>query len=233
MMGASQAEPTDRIILFLKSFRAGHVKTRLASRLGDRGALEIYTAMVADLLAKLQPLRDLVVPYFDALPGSADHSLDYPPSIPSLLSRGLLKVQRGEDLGQRMSNAFEEVFAAGAERAVLIGSDIPQIDAELLEGYFAALRKFPLVLGPAADGGYYLIGFQGERFDAAVFQGIEWSTEHVLEQTLGKARSLGLPFHLGTELRDIDTIEDLESLLSGDLATGSLADILERYLVRT
>ena len=228
MTAAAAAEPTDRIILFLKSFRAGHVKTRLAGRLGDRGALEIYTAMVADLLAKLEPLRDRVVPYFDRFPDSNDQ----PPAVSSLLSRGLLKVQRGEDLGQRMGSAFEEVFAAGAERAVLIGSDIPQIDAELLEGYFSALRRFPMVLGPAADGGYYLIGFQRERFDAAVFQGIEWSTERVLQQTLNKARSLGLPCRLGAELRDIDTIEDLGSLLPTGLPAGTLASVLERYLVR-
>ena len=114
----------------------------------------------------------------------------------------------------------------------MIGSDIPQIDAELLEGYFSALHRFPMVLGPAADGGYYLIGFQRERFEAAVFQGIEWSTERVLQQTLNKARSLGLPCRLGAELRDIDTIEDLGSLLSTGLPAGTLASVLERYLVR-
>jgi rSAM/selenodomain-associated transferase 1 len=223
-MPASRA---DRVILFLKSFRAGRVKTRLAARLGDRGALEIYTAMVADLLSKLEPLRNLMVPYFDTLPDQLDH----PSPISSLLSRGLLKVQQGEDLGQRMSRAFQEVFAAGAERAVLIGSDIPQIDSDLLEGYFAALRTSPMVLGPASDGGYYLIGFQRERFEASVFRGIEWSTERVLEQTLSKARSRGLLYHLGAELQDVDTVEDLESLLSTGLSTGTLGEVLERYLV--
>jgi rSAM/selenodomain-associated transferase 1 len=226
-MNATPFEPTDRIILFLKSFRAGHAKTRLADRLGDRGALEIYSALVADLLAKLKPLRDLVVPYFDRLPDSKDQH----PAVSSLLSRGLLKVQRGEDLGQRMSRAFEEVFAEGAERAVLIGSDIPQIDADLLGEYFSALRRFPVVLGPAADGGYYLIGFQRKRFDAAVFRGIEWSTEGVLRQSLQKVRSLDLPCWIGAELLDIDTIEDLESLVSGDLLTGSLAEFLTSYLL--
>lgn len=222
------ASRSDRVILFLKSFRAGRVKTRLAARLGDRGALAVYTAIVADLLARLEPLRTVLVPYFDTLPDP----VDYPPAVSSLLSRGLLKVQRGEDLGERMSSAFQEVFAAGAGRAVLIGSDVPQIDCKLLEGYLEALRSFPMVLGPAADGGYYLIGFQRERFEASVFRGIEWSTERVLEQTLNKARSLELPCHIGAELQDVDTIEDLESLLSTGLSTGSLAEVLERYLVR-
>jgi rSAM/selenodomain-associated transferase 1 len=224
---------SDRVILFLKSFRAGHVKTRLAARLGDRNALEIYTAMVADLLAKLQPLQGILVPYFDALPNTAANPPAYPPTISSLLSRGSSKVQRGEDLGQRMSAAFQEVFEAGAERAVLIGSDIPHIHAELLGDYFAALYRFPMVLGPATDGGYYLIGFQRERFETSVFQGIDWSSQQVLEQTLTTARSCGLTCHIGTELQDVDTIEDLESLLSAGVSTASLAEVLQHYVVRT
>jgi rSAM/selenodomain-associated transferase 1 len=231
-MAASQAHPADRIILFLKSFQPGRVKTRLAARIGHRGALEIYTAMVADLLARLEPVRNLLIPYFDALPSRHDRPLGYPPSISSLLSRGLLRVQQGEELGERMSRAFQEVFAAGAERVVLIGSDIPRIGSELLEGYLSALRRLPMVLGPAADGGYYLIGFRRERFEPSVFAGIEWSTERVLDQTLDKARSCGLPCHVGAELQDVDTLEDLESLLSAGLPAGSLAGVLEQYLVQ-
>jgi rSAM/selenodomain-associated transferase 1 len=227
-MAASQAHPADRVILFLKSFQPGRVKTRLAARLGDRGALEIYIAMVADLLAGLAPLRNLLIPYFDTLADPIDH----PSSISSLLSRGVVKVQQGGELGERMSRAFQEVFAAGAERVVLIGSDIPRIDSELLKGYLSALRRFPMVLGPAADGGYYLIGFRRERFEPSVFAGIEWSTERVLDQTLDKARSCGLPCHVGAELQDVDTLEDLESLLSAGLPAGSLAGVLEQYLVQ-
>jgi len=224
---------SDRVVLFLKSFQAGHVKTRLAARVGDRGALKVYTAMVADLLTRLEPLRDVLVPYVDTFQvDTLADPIDYPPVVSSWLSRGLLKVQRGEDLGERMSNAFREVFAAGAERAVLIGSDIPQINSDLLKGYLVALRMFPMVLGPAADGGYYLIGFEREHFDASVFRGIEWSTERVLDQTLDKARSRRLPIHIGAELQDVDTAEDLESLLSTGLYAGSLAEVLEQYLVR-
>jgi hypothetical protein len=90
-----------------------------------------------------------------------------------------------------------------------------------------------MVLGPAADGGYYLIGFQRERFEASIFRGIEWSTGLVLEQTLDKARTLGLPCFTGAELQDVDTVDDLESLLSSGLSAGSLAEVLEQYLVRS
>lgn len=218
---------SERIILFLKSFQAGRVKTRLAARLGDRGALNVYAAMVADLLVELNPLLNILVPYFDVPPDPSDH----PPSVNSLMSRGLLKVQRGRDLGERMSNAFQEVFAAGVERAILIGSDIPQIDSELLEDYLAELRTCPMVVGPAVDGGYYLIGFQRRHFDPSLFDDIEWSTEGVLEQTLDKTRSLELDCYIGTKLQDVDTVEDLESVAASDLPAGSLAELLERYLV--
>jgi rSAM/selenodomain-associated transferase 1 len=184
-------------------------------------------AMVADLLSKLKPLRNILVPYFDTIPDPKLH----PPAISALLSRGLIKVQRGDDLGERMSNAFQEVFEAGSKRALLIGSDIPQINGELLEGYLEALHTFPMAIGPAVDGGYYLIGFQQKYFEASFFRGIEWSTERVLEQTLDKARSLEVPCYIGTELQDVDTVEDLESLLSTELSAGSLAEVVEQYLV--
>jgi rSAM/selenodomain-associated transferase 1 len=227
-------DPTrERIILFLKNFQAGRVKTRLAARLGDRAALQVYRAMVGDLLSRLEPLRGILIPYFDALPGRLDRAPTRPPAVSDLRSGGLLNVQCGEDLGERMYNAFEEVFAGGTERAILIGSDIPQIDGTLLEGYLEALRSYPLVLGPAADGGYYLIGFQSRCFDAALFRDIDWSTDQVLEQTLERARALELPCHIGTELQDVDTIEDLEALLSADLPEGSLLEILRYYLVHS
>jgi len=218
----------DRVILFLKDFRAGRVKTRLAARLGDQGALEMYRAMVADLLSNLEPLKDIIVPYFDICPEQAESD----PSVSALRSQGRLRVQEGRDLGDRMGNAFLEVFSTGVERAVLIGSDIPEIDDDLLEGYFKMLRTFPMVLGPAADGGYYLIGFQKQRFDPRLLSGVEWSTELVFEQTLEKARSLELPCYVGQELQDVDTIEDLESILSSGFYSSTLAELISRYLVK-
>ena len=127
----------DRVILFLKDFQAGRVKTRLAARLGDQGALDMYRAMVADLLANLEPLKDIIVPYFESYP----EALESDSPVSALLSQGKLRIQEGWDLGDRMGNAFREVFSDGAETAVLIGSDIPQIDSDLLEEYFEKLRR--------------------------------------------------------------------------------------------
>lgn len=218
----------DRVILFLKDFQAGRVKTRLAARLGDQGALDMYRAMLADLLANLEPLKDIIVPYFDSYP----EAIESDSSVSVLFSQGKLKVQEGWDLGDRMSNAFREVFFDGAERAVLIGSDIPQIDSDLLEEYFEKLRQFPMAIGPAADGGYYLIGFQRGSFAPEIFDGIEWSTEVVFQQTVEQMRSLELPCYVGKELRDIDTIEDLESILSSGFYSSTLTELISHYLVK-
>ena len=161
-------------------------------------------------------------------PGAAFCRLLFPAGFPG----GKPGIQEGGNLGQRMSNAFREVFDAGAERALLIGSDIPEISSELLEQYLIRLRRFPMVIGPAADGGYYLIGFQRERFEPRVFDGIEWSTERVFAQTLDKARSLRLPSYIGRELRDVDTPEDLESILSSRLSS-RLRELLQLYRVES
>jgi rSAM/selenodomain-associated transferase 1 len=187
----------------------------------------MYRAMVADLLSNLEPLKDIIVPYFDSFPGQIESDS----SVSALLSQGRLRVQEGWDLGDRMGNAFREVFSDGAETAVLIGSDIPQIDSDLLEEYFEQLCRFPMVLGPAADGGYYLVGFQRGSFAPEIFKEIEWSTEVVFQQTFEKARSIELPCFVGKELQDIDTIEDLESVTSTELSSRSLADLVQQYLV--
>jgi rSAM/selenodomain-associated transferase 1 len=228
------ASRRQRIILFLKRFQAGGVKTRLARRLGDQGALEVYAAMVADLLINLRPLREIVVPYYDA---AAQPAQGAQPQVQSAdaaayFPRAKMGIQEGGNLGQRMSNAFRDVFAAGAEQALLIGSDIPGISGDLLEGYLARLRRFPMVIGPAADGGYYLIGFRRESFQAEVFDDIEWSTERVFAQTLEKARSLRLCCYVGPERRDVDTVEDLEAMLSSGLSS-RLGELLQQYLVES
>lgn len=213
-MKETERKARGRIILFLKDFKAGKVKTRLATGLGDGGALDVYRTLVTDLLTRLQPLREIVIPYFNEVP--APEGLPSP--IVSLLDLGSVKIQRGRDLGERMSSAFREVFSSGVNRAVLIGSDVPGIDADLLSEFLKALHRYSAAIGPAVDGGYYLIGFRRESFDPSIFRSIDWSTERVLDQTLERARSLGLSCYLGSELRDVDTLEDLDSLFATGFA---------------
>jgi rSAM/selenodomain-associated transferase 1 len=117
--------------------------------------------------------------------------------------------QAGEDLGERMKNGFVEALSMNFKRVVLIGSDIPDLPLEFIEEAFTSLQEKDAVIGPALDGGYYLIGFKKETFSPRVFEGIHWSTESVFEKTLKVLQQEGLTVHTLQPLRDIDTVEDL------------------------
>ncbi len=120
--------------------------------------------------------------------------------------------QIGENLGERMKNAFIEAFSMNFRRVVLIGSDIPGLPLEFIEEAFTSLEETDVVIGPSLDGGYYLIGFKDKKFCPAAFKGIPWSTERVFEETMKVLKREGLTVHTLQPQRDIDTIEDLKSL---------------------
>jgi rSAM/selenodomain-associated transferase 1 len=119
--------------------------------------------------------------------------------------------QRGESLGDRMRLTMDDLFADGASIVVLVGSDLPDITASSISSAIATLQDDPgsLVLGPARDGGYYLIA---ATTTPDVFEGIEWSSPRVLEQTRAAASQHGLRVHLLEPLGDVDTLEDLQSV---------------------
>jgi rSAM/selenodomain-associated transferase 1 len=119
------------------------------------------------------------------------------------------------DIGSRMANAFQQAFQAGMESVVLIGIDCPDLDAELLGKAFQLLHQHDLVLGPAADGGYYLIGLK--RLFPELFSGIAWSTAAVFPKTVEIAQNLALGVAYLPQLRDIDRPEDLADWESGKL----------------
>ena len=198
-----------RLIVFVKEPAAGRIKTRLAAEVGEQRALAAYLAMISDLLANIESLSTRTLYYVDSPEGGPWPT----PAVP--LPGRRIRRQRGADLGERMKHAFEEVFSdPDVGRAVLIGSDIPHITAFLLEDVFGRLSGHDLALGPAADGGYYLIGFRRRTFTSTLFGDIPWSTDAVLDQTAALARRLGLSVHMGPRLRDIDTFEDLRAVLA-------------------
>ncbi len=129
--------------------------------------------------------------------------------------------QRGADLGERMRHVFEDVFRLGAESVVAIGSDLPDLPARLLEDSLAALgaRDDRIVLGPATDGGYYLIGMNRPHPEA--FAAIDWSTAGVLEQTLAVLTAHHVPVTLLRRWSDIDTADDLRRVLGGERGGGA------------
>jgi rSAM/selenodomain-associated transferase 1 len=121
--------------------------------------------------------------------------------------------QRGDDLGQRMARVFEDSFRLGMESVVVVGSDLPDLPSRLLQEALDALDgpEDRLVLGPAADGGYYLIGLN--RPQPALFERIEWSTDRVLAQTREAAKALGLEVLFLDEWTDVDDASDLNRLM--------------------
>jgi rSAM/selenodomain-associated transferase 1 len=189
-------------LLFIKAPVLGHVKSRLAAVIGDKAALELYRRFVLDAIDLAGAL---------ALPVRIFY---YPPEAGPLVRAWLGKEracspQQGSGLGERMERAFEQIFQEGCDRAVLIGSDIPELSHAVLQEAMKALDAHDAVLGPTADGGYYLIGFTSKTFLPSVFRDIAWSTGSVCNETLGRFKQSGTRFHLLPKLRDIDTRDDL------------------------
>ncbi|MGH7889997.1 MAG: TIGR04282 family arsenosugar biosynthesis glycosyltransferase, partial [Thermodesulfobacteriota bacterium] len=115
--------------------------------------------------------------------------------------------QRGNSLGQKMASAFDTVFSLGVEKAVIIGTDCIDISVEIISEAFDSLQTTDVVLGPAQDGGYYLLGLTKQNPE--IFNNIDWGTEFVLPQTLKKIKEKRLHFELLKTLRDVDKVSDL------------------------
>ncbi len=185
------------VLVFQKNEVLGKVKTRLASVMGELRALEIYRHLVQSTYSVLEHVAVPVWVYFS----------DF---IPEVINSPIEKsfLQEGQDLGERMAHAFARSFESGMDKVVLIGTDCPTLQSQHLNEAFEALSNSDLVLGPATDGGYYLIGMK-RRADY-LFEGITWSTAQVLSQTLALASQRGLRTTLLSELSDVDTQEDWE-----------------------
>ncbi|HEY3244453.1 MAG TPA: TIGR04283 family arsenosugar biosynthesis glycosyltransferase [Phycisphaerae bacterium] len=185
----------------------GRTKTRLIPALGNEGAallqrgMTLHTLAIADQFQRARG-RD----------GVPSVEVRYEDGSAALMRAafGPQRVYRRQpagDLGTRLQSAFAESFARGARSVIAIGSDCPALEPVLLEQAFAALRTHDLVLGPARDGGYYLIGLTQPRPE--LFQDIAWGTEHVCEQTRTYAQQMGLVVHLLPVLDDVDEPADL------------------------
>lgn len=192
------------VALFVKEPIPGRVKTRLAKDIGDQAACSIYRTLVDQVLQQIQASGRPLALFFDGDEAQVPDSWKQ-------YARFCIQ-QQGADLGERMAAAFSRLFSDGVHQAVVIGSDIPGIDAAYLQQAFNLMTDHGMVLGPAIDGGYCLIGFNRITFSASVFQNIPWSTDQVLELTLSAAKQAGLIVGLLPPLQDIDTVEDLQYL---------------------
>jgi uncharacterized protein len=144
-----------------------------------------------------------------------------PPGATDAIFEALQVIRQPEgDLGRRMAETMRQLFESGARRVALVGSDLPAITAAPIRDAFRALDADPdaIVLGPALDGGYYLVA--AARVPA-VFDGIEWGSAHVLAQTRDAAQRAGLRIHFVAELNDVDTLADLQAMAGGTTRTAA------------
>lgn len=197
------ADNSGCVIIFVKAPEKGAVKTRLAASLGDTTVLALYKAFVSDLMEMLKKGKYPLQIFF------------YPPDAEAKIDEWLgssyhYAPQRGDDLGERMANAFHETFQQGFQSAVLIGSDTPDLPGSFIDEAFLSLKEHDAVIGPSIDGGYYLIGFRAGTFLPTAFEGIPWSTTEVFRKTTEILSDKEYQIHLLPKLRDIDTIHDLQ-----------------------
>lgn len=176
----------------------GKVKTRLAATLGDEKALKIYKQLLNYTLREANCALWESSIHFSGSPKSDLNTYDFD-----------IATQKGEDLGERMQNAFSLEFKNGANRVAMIGTDCAGLKLGHIERAFGMLKLHDIVIGPAKDGGYYLIAMNEPH--AEILKDVPWSTEHVLEVTKVLAEENHLSLGLLEPLADVDTEEDLEN----------------------
>ncbi|MBI5634818.1 MAG: TIGR04282 family arsenosugar biosynthesis glycosyltransferase [Nitrospirae bacterium] len=214
--------------LMIKYPEPGRVKTRLAKDIGNEKAAEIYRQVAEQVMKQTDPIsfshyaiqcpplkkggiaescsRD------ELIPGAYERVIFYDPperlcDFEQWLRHEKFIPQQGNDVGERMDNAIRELLALGAGKAVITGADIPGLDSDIIARAFTELEHADIVIGPAKDGGYYLIGMKEPH--AEIFQGIPWSTEKVLRHTVSLIETLHLTVAKTPVLSDLDRIEDL------------------------
>jgi len=191
--------PRDLLIIFVKAPRPGDVKTRIAQVIGREAACHAYVMIVEAFLGNLQTVLDVQIRY------SPDDA--FPDIRRWVQSKWTSAGQGPGDLGERLVSAFRDGFASGAERVVVIGSDAPDITREDIESAWQALATHDVVIGPAEDGGYWLIGLRAEQ--PSLFENMPWSSPTMFQETVARAHAAKLSIHTLRQLCDIDTVEDL------------------------
>jgi rSAM/selenodomain-associated transferase 1 len=200
--------------LFAKHWQPGQVKTRLAATIGYEAASRLHRRFVETLVARFRDVADDRVLCFS--PPEAG-----PEFAPLAAGAWRLVPQVSGDLGRRMQAFFEQAFSFGARKVLLIGSDSPSLPAQYLDQAFDVLTERDVVLGPATDGGYYLLGARDRP--PPVFEGIFWSTDRVWAQTVSRLDAAGLAWTPLSPWYDVDTVEDL-ARLRDELAASDPAD---------
>lgn len=195
--------PRDCVLVFVRAPEAGRVKTRLAARLGPDAALRVYRRLAEHALAQARALGPDVEVRVHFTPADAEAA------VRSWLGEGVTYLPQldSPDLGARMHEAFMEAFEDGFTRVVVVGSDLPELSADLLRRALDLVDRHRVVIGPARDGGYWLLGMR--EMVGPVFHGVPWSTGRVLARTLEILEGMGIAPALLEELADVDEAGDL------------------------
>lgn len=187
----------EALLIFVKNVQSGQVKTRLAATVGNEKALSVYKQLLSHTVSITQNLPvDKIVFYSDFIEDDIWENNFYKKQI-----------QEGNTLGMKMENAFKSSFTAGYEKLLIIGTDCPGINESILKNAFTQLNHFDILIGPATDGGYYLLGMK--KAHPFLFKNIKWSTDVVLQQTVDLCNRNQLSYFLLPELSDIDEEKDL------------------------
>jgi rSAM/selenodomain-associated transferase 1 len=201
------------LVMFVRFPEQGQVKSRLAKDLGAEAAKNLYRCFVEDLLERFSGEG-----YSFRL---AFHPPEKEREMREMLGDGLSYIpQAGDNLGERMKLAFLRCFSEGSRSVVLIGSDIPDLPALIIDEAFRALNENDAVIGPAADGGYYLLGFNRDTFNGNIFPEMPWGTDAVFRKTLDILHEDGTLVHVLPVWRDIDRYEDIKTLIKNSEDTG-------------
>jgi len=221
-MFATVPPPPQRLLVFARLPELGKVKTRLAATIGDVRALAVYEAMLRDLIAGIgSSTPEMEIEFlWPPVPGATGAALR------RAFAHHSVAMQTGTTLGDRLSMALSErFFFHRTEKIIAIGVDDPTLNRALIDQAFALLDSCEYVIGPATDGGYYLIGCRALAFDPSIFLDIEWGTPSVFPTTMHKVAALQRTVAVLPERYDIDRAADLERYAAAG-HRGELAEML-------
>lgn len=188
--------PSRLLIIFVKNPIPGKCKTRLAKTIGNIAATEAYKVLLRHTALITEPVNAI----------KEVHYSDFVEDDDMFQNNFVKKVQEGTNLGEKMKNAFAKAFQQGFQQVVIIGSDLLDINTDDINEAFSALEIYDYVIGPAEDGGYYLLGMT--KFNPTLFENKDWGSSTVLQETLKDLKNENIA--LLDERNDIDTFEDLQ-----------------------
>lgn len=192
--------------MFARYPERGKVKSRLILKGDELSVADLYRCFIEDLLEKLSAGNYQFWMAYDPPERESD--------FVKLFGRGFCYTpQMGADLGKRMCNAFTGCFLKGFQSVVVIGSDSPDLPEEIIGESFESLERNGAVIGPAFDGGYYLIGFSRKSFSSRVFENMAWSTDRVFPETMRRFHEAAVSVHVLPRWRDMDRWEDVRALV--------------------